>query len=127
MVANNDKANRLKPKQRALIPYLISSSVNEACRQSDRCTSTVHRWLKQLTCKAALKEVHQDEAFSDGFTRIRAMSPRRSMSSWSCLRAKTINQDQSGRTSSKYAVKLNHDDELEKRINELEERLKEQR
>jgi hypothetical protein len=26
-----------------------------------------------------------------------------------------------------YAVKLNHDDELEKRINDLEERLKEQR
>jgi hypothetical protein len=69
-IRNSTETNELRPKQRALIPYLLAFSVDEACRQSGRSKSTVYKWLKQPAFRAALKQA-QDEAFADGITRIK--------------------------------------------------------
>lgn len=125
MITNNDKSNRLKPNQRNLIPYLIACSVNEACRQSGRSTSTVHRWLKQPEFRAALKQA-QDEAFSEGIIRIKS-NVTKAVDVLVELLESEDNQIKirAAENVIEYAVKLSHNDELEKRISSLEERLKE--
>jgi hypothetical protein len=69
--SEKSKTDSLKPKQRALIPYLLAYSINEACRQAGRSTSRVHVWLKQPAFRAALKQAQDEEAFSDGIARIK--------------------------------------------------------
>ncbi len=125
MGQNNTEPNRLKAKQRSLIPYLIAFSVNEACRQSGRSTSIVHRWLKQPEFRAALKQP-QDEAFTDGITRIKG-NVTKAVDVLTELLDCEDNQIRirAAENVIEYAVKLNHNEELEKRINDLEERLKE--
>jgi hypothetical protein len=109
---NSDKTNPLKPKQRALIPYLISSSVNEACRQSGRSTSTVHRWLKKQEFRAALRQA-QDDAFTDGIIRIKG-NVTKAVDVLVELLESEDNQIRirAAENVIECAVKLNHNDEL---------------
>jgi hypothetical protein len=106
-------------------PLLIAFSVNEACRQSGRSTSTIHRWLKHPEFRAALKQA-QDEAFADGITRITG-NVTKAVDVLTELLDCEDNQIRIRVAENviEYAVKLNHNEELEKRIAELEERLKE--
>jgi lipopolysaccharide biosynthesis regulator YciM len=77
--------------------------------------------------KAALKEA-QDEAFSDGITRIKG-NVTKAVDVLVELLESEDNQIRirAAENVIEYAVKLNHNEELDKRINDLEERLKEQR
>ena len=123
--SEKSKTDSLKPKQRALIPYLLAYSINEACRQSGRSTSRVHVWLKQPAFRAALKQA-QDEAFSDGIARIKGNVTKAVYVLVELLES----EDNQIRISAaenviEYAVKLNHNEELERRIIEMEERMKE--
>ena len=95
----------------------------QACRQSGRSKSTAHKWLKQPAFRAALKQA-QDEAFADGITRIKGNVTK----AVDVLVERLESQDNQIRIRAaenviEYAVKLNHNDELERRIAALEERL----
>jgi hypothetical protein len=122
--SKKSKTDSLKPKQRALIPYLLAHSINEACRQAGRSTSRVHVWLKQPAFRAALKQA-QDEAFADGIARIKG-NVTKAVDVLVELLESEDNQIRirAAENVIEYAVKLNHNDELERRIADLEERLK---
>jgi hypothetical protein len=124
-IPNSTETNELKPKQRALIPYLLSFSIDEACRQSGRSKSTAHKWLKEPAFKAALKQA-QDEAFADGITRIKGNVTKAVDVLVELLRAEDNQiRIRAAENIIEYAVKLNHNEELERRIIEMEERMKE--
>jgi hypothetical protein len=122
-IPNSTETNDLKAKQRALIPYLLAFSIDEACRQSGRSKSTAHKWLKQPAFRAALKQA-QDEAFSDGIARIKG-NVTKAVDVLVELLESEDNQIRirAAENVIEYAVKLNHNDELERRIAGLEERL----
>ncbi len=112
-IRNSTETNELRPKQRALIPYLLAFSVDEACRQSGRSKSTVYKWLKQPAFRAALKQA-QDEAFADGITRIKG-NVTKAVDVLTELLDCEDNQIRirAAENVIEYAVKLNHNEELE--------------
>jgi hypothetical protein len=122
--SEKSKTDSLKPKQRALIPYLLAHSINEACRQAGRSTSRVHVWLKQPAFRAAALKQAQDEAFSDGIARIKGNVTKAVDVLVELLQAEDNQiRIRAAENIIEYAVKLNHNEELEKRIAGLEERL----
>jgi hypothetical protein len=122
---NETERHELTRKQTDFIPYLLTHSVDEACRQSGRSKSSVYRWFKQPAFAAALKRA-QDDGFRDGITRIRA-NLNKAVNTLVMLMESEDQQIQirAAQSCIEYAVKLSHNDELERRIVELEERLKE--
>lgn len=116
-------AERLTRRQVTVIPLLLTMPVERACEQVKIAKPTVYKWLRQSAFKAELKRL-QNELFSDAIGRIKG-NVSKAVENLVGLMDSDEEQIQIRACERviEYAVKLNVNEELEKRIEALEAKL----
>jgi hypothetical protein len=120
-IKNQDK---LTAAQTRIIPVLLSKSVTDACREAKIGRKTVYDWLKQNSFKSELERC-RDELFNGAMDRLKA-NTEKALDKLILLMDSGDKDDvqvRCAQTLLDYAWKLKQSQDLERRIELLEQAL----
>ncbi|MDP2604573.1 MAG: phBC6A51 family helix-turn-helix protein [Deltaproteobacteria bacterium] len=121
---NTDQEIELTRRQRRIIPLLLSKSVTEACTEARVGRKTLYDWLKQEPFKNELGRA-RDELFSTAMDRLKANTEKALDKLITLMDSgeKDDTQVRCAQTVLEYSWKLKQTQDLEKRIEQLEQAL----
>ena len=117
-----DGEQELTRRQRRIIPLLLSKSVTEACKEARVGRKTLYDWLKQEHFKQEL-EGARDELFASAMDRLKASTEKALEKLIELMDSgeKDDSQIRCAQTLLEYAWRLKQSQDLERRIELLEE------
>jgi predicted DNA-binding protein YlxM (UPF0122 family) len=116
--------DELTRRQKRIIPFLLSKSVTEACKEARVGRKTLYDWLKQEGFRNELERC-RDELFSSAMDRLKANTEKALDKIITLMDSgeKDDVQVRCAQTLLEYAWKLKQSEDLEKRIEFLEQSL----
>ena len=117
-----DAQAELTARQRRIIPFLLSHNIVDACRLARVSRKSVWEWMKEETFQDELKRA-RDKLFSDSLELIKG-NVEKAVSKLVMLMDEAKKQDVQIRAAEnilEYAVRLRQMQELEKRLEILEQ------
>ncbi len=119
-----EEQDELTRRQKRIIPLLLSKSVTDACKEAKIGRKTLYDWLKQDTFKDELERC-RDELFAGAMSRLKA-NTETALDKLITLMDSSEKDDvqvRCAQTLLEYAWKLKQTEDLEKRIELLEQSL----
>ena len=125
MIIEREEEDEVTRRQMRIIPLLLSKSVTEACKEARVGRKTLYEWLKQDPFKNELERC-RDELFSSAMDRLKANTEKALDKIITLMDSgeKDDVQVRCAQTLLEYAWKLKQSQDLEKRIELLEQSLR---
>lgn len=116
-----ERQDRLTRRQKRIIPFLLSKSVTDACTEANVGRKTLYEWLKQAPFKSELERA-RDELFASAMDRLKANAENALNKLIGLMDSEREDiAVRCAQTVLEYSWKLKQTQDLEKRIELLEQ------
>ena len=122
----NGVKDALTDRQRSVIPHLLAApSIEEGCKSAKVARATVYEWLKSETFRNELKR-HREEIVTGALETLKANVSKATEALVGLLESENESiRHRAAKDVIEFVVKTTENENLEERIEALEERLKE--